>query len=122
MKRIALLLGMVAFVLSNAHSVFAVESLKKTVAVFDFENDSGFAGYVSLGQDFGTQLSDALIKTGKFIVLSRLASIATTIAVLAWHFHSQVSEPVRHSCKARPMATVNARATPISLPSCRVFF
>ena len=71
MKRIALLLGMVVFVLSNAHSVFAVESLKKTVAVFDFDNASGFVGSVTLGQDFGTQLSDALIKTGKFIVLSR---------------------------------------------------
>ena len=52
-------------------NVFALEALKKTVAVFDFQNDSGWSGTATLGQDFGTQLSDALVQSGKFIVLSR---------------------------------------------------
>jgi len=52
-------------------NVFALDALKKTVAVFDFQNDSGWQGSTTLGQDFGTQLSDALVQSGKFIVLSR---------------------------------------------------
>ncbi|MCD4779647.1 MAG: hypothetical protein K8S27_03745 [Candidatus Omnitrophica bacterium] len=50
---------------------YAVKSLKKTVAVFDFKNDSGFRSKGNLGQDFSTQLNDALIQSGEFIVLSR---------------------------------------------------
>ncbi len=49
----------------------AVKALKKTVAVFEFTNDSGFSSSVTLGQDFSTQLNDALIQSGEFIVLSR---------------------------------------------------
>ena len=52
-------------------SVQAAKALKKTVAVFDFSNDSGFTSSVTLGQDFSTQLSDALIQSGEFIVLTR---------------------------------------------------
>lgn len=70
MKR-ALIIGMAVLALIGAGNVFAVESLKKTVAVFDFENDSGFRSFANLGQDFGTQLSDALVQSGKFIVLAR---------------------------------------------------
>ena len=50
---------------------FAATALKKTVAVFDFKNDSGFKAKIGLGKDFSMQLSDALIQSGKFIVLSR---------------------------------------------------
>jgi curli biogenesis system outer membrane secretion channel CsgG len=52
---------------------------KKTIAVTSFENASGLRSYINLGDDFSTQLSDALIQSGKFIVLSRtdLASVLT---------------------------------------------
>ena len=49
----------------------ALENLKKTVAVFDFENDSGYRGAVRLGNDFTVQLTDALVQSGKFNVLTR---------------------------------------------------
>jgi curli biogenesis system outer membrane secretion channel CsgG len=49
----------------------ALENLKKTVAVFDFQNDSGFSGSVNLGSDFTMQLTDALLQSGKFNVLTR---------------------------------------------------
>ncbi|MCF7870090.1 MAG: hypothetical protein K9L84_04990 [Candidatus Omnitrophica bacterium] len=44
---------------------------KKTVAVVGFENASGLRSYINLGDDFTTQLTDALIQSGKFTVLSR---------------------------------------------------
>lgn len=50
---------------------FSADSLKKTVAVFEFKNDSGYSSYANLGQDFSMQLSDALIQSGKFKVLTR---------------------------------------------------
>lgn len=70
MKRMVILMVM-GLILGHSKDIFALEGLKKTVAVFDFQNDSGFAGAITLGQDFGTQLSDALVQSGKFIVLSR---------------------------------------------------
>ena len=53
------------------NDALALENLKKTVAVFDFENDSGFRGEVRLGDDFTMQLTDALLQSGKFNVLTR---------------------------------------------------
>lgn len=47
------------------------EALKKTVAVFDFKNDSGYHSILRIGRDFSMQLSDALIKSKRFIVLTR---------------------------------------------------
>jgi len=44
---------------------------KKTIAVVGFENASGIAGFVNLGDDFTTQLTDALMQTEKFTILSR---------------------------------------------------
>jgi curli biogenesis system outer membrane secretion channel CsgG len=44
---------------------------KKTIAVARFENTSGINSYIALGDDFSAQLSDALIQSGMFIVLSR---------------------------------------------------
>ena len=45
--------------------------LKKTIAVADFKNAAGIESTISLGNDFSAQLTDALIQSGKFIVLSR---------------------------------------------------
>jgi len=67
------LIGFAVLVLSVAFATncFAAGALKKTVAVFDFDNDSGYRAKANLGKDFSMQLSDALIQSGKFIVLSR---------------------------------------------------
>ncbi len=63
---------MMSFML-NGYTACDVQAkgLKKTVAVFDFQNDSGYNAYANLGQDFTTQLTDALIQSGDFIILSR---------------------------------------------------
>ena len=45
---------------------------KKTIAVIGFENTSGMRSYVRLGDDFTAQLTESLIQSGKFIVLSRI--------------------------------------------------
>lgn len=71
MKKVILLILLSVFLLISVKDSWAIDSLKKTVAVFDFQNDSGFVGSINLGRDFGTQLSDALVQSGKFIVLSR---------------------------------------------------
>ncbi len=65
-----LILSMVANV-AFVGEAYCASALKKTVAVFDFKNDSGYTSIGNLGQDFSTQLSDALITSGKFIVLTR---------------------------------------------------
>jgi len=57
--------------ISPINPAHAARGIKKTVAVFDFQNDSGYSSKINLGQDFSTQLSDALVQSGKFIVLSR---------------------------------------------------
>ncbi len=45
--------------------------VKKTVAVFDFQNDSGVGAWGDIGRDLSMQLADALVKSGQFIVLER---------------------------------------------------
>ncbi len=70
MKRLLFLFGAV-FLFANIQPSLATAALKKTVAVFDFKNDSGYNSLGNLGQDFSTQLSDALVKSGKFVVLTR---------------------------------------------------
>ncbi|MBN2119674.1 MAG: hypothetical protein JW734_01285 [Candidatus Omnitrophica bacterium] len=45
--------------------------LKKTVAVSNFENRSGWRGEIKLGDGMASQLTDALIQSGKFVVLER---------------------------------------------------
>jgi curli biogenesis system outer membrane secretion channel CsgG len=69
MRKVLILTAL--FILFSLQESFALNALKKTIAVFDFENDSGIDGWYNIGQDFGTQLSDALLRTEKFIVLSR---------------------------------------------------
>ena len=57
--------------LAAAGTSEAAQALKKTIAVFDFDNDSGYTSWANIGQDLSMQLSDALVQSGKFIVLSR---------------------------------------------------
>jgi len=70
MKKLFLYLGVILalFLPVDSH---AAKGLKKTVAVFEFSNDSGYNSIANLGDDFSMQLSDALIQSGKFIVLTR---------------------------------------------------
>lgn len=69
-KGIVLVLSL-AMILAMTTASFCAEALKKTVAVFEFQNNSGYTSMANLGQDFSAQLSDALIQSGKFIVLTR---------------------------------------------------
>lgn len=71
MKRSIIVTALLIGSLVTVPGAHAAKALKKTVAVFDFSNDSGFSSSVTLGQDFSMQLSDALIQSGEFIVLSR---------------------------------------------------
>ena len=69
MRRIGVLLLGILFgivLLGNAGP-----RVKKTVAVFDFQNDSGVRAWGDIGRDFSMQLADALVKSGQFIVLER---------------------------------------------------
>lgn len=67
------------FLFSAGASIFAqnqpqsgrLSGPKKTIAVARFENTSGINSYIALGDDFSAQLSDALIQSGMFTVLSR---------------------------------------------------
>ncbi|MBN3040658.1 MAG: zinc-ribbon domain-containing protein [Candidatus Omnitrophica bacterium] len=53
---------------SSSHSL---SGPKKTIAVVGFENSSGLSSYIRMGDDFTSQLTDALIQSGQFTVLSR---------------------------------------------------
>ncbi|MFA5272144.1 MAG: CsgG/HfaB family protein [Candidatus Omnitrophota bacterium] len=55
----------------NKSSAVKLSSPRKTIAVTRFDNSSGIASYLTLGDDFAAQLTDALKQSGKFIVLSR---------------------------------------------------
>ncbi|MCK5180159.1 MAG: hypothetical protein KAR32_11575 [Candidatus Omnitrophica bacterium] len=70
MKMLPFILSLIISFLP-VNDALALENLKKTVAVFDFKNDSGFSGAVRLGDDFTVQLIDALMQSGKFNVLTR---------------------------------------------------
>jgi len=70
MKR-TLLFAVLILSLSLVPDVHAAKPLKKTIAVFDFQNDSGYSSIANIGQDLSIQLSDALVQSGKFVVLSR---------------------------------------------------
>jgi curli biogenesis system outer membrane secretion channel CsgG len=72
MKKNALIgLMVITLGLNFTTTAFSAEALKKTVAVFEFQNDSGFSSIANLGEDFSMQLSDALVQSGKFNVLTR---------------------------------------------------
>jgi len=70
-SKVLIFLTVVALSLGWTTAGFCSGALKKTVAVFEFQNDSGYSSIATLGQDFSTQLSDALVQSGKFIVLTR---------------------------------------------------
>ena len=60
--------------LQNPASVVAAPpSPKKIVAVADFENKSGVWAQINIGQGMADMLTDALMKSGQFIVLERQA-------------------------------------------------
>jgi len=72
-------LGVFFLIFCMVFNVYGLSAMKKTVAVIDFSNDSGYNSLPNLGRDFSMQLSDALIQSGKFIVLSR-KSLNTVMA------------------------------------------
>ena len=63
----------VLLVLTAASTVFAQQSLKKLVAVEEFENKAGAASNWKIGTGMADMLTDALIHSGNFIVLERQA-------------------------------------------------
>jgi len=65
------IVGLVLFLSFITSNPAFAAGLKKTVAVFEFENDSGYHAWVNMGHDFSDQLSDSLVQSGDFIVLSR---------------------------------------------------
>jgi len=71
---------------------FAGKEPKKRVAVVDFENEAGYTRWGDLGGGMAEKLIEALIDTGKFVVLERQA----LTDVLAEHNLSNVAhvEPV----------------------------
>ncbi|MDP2653083.1 MAG: CsgG/HfaB family protein [Candidatus Omnitrophota bacterium] len=70
-KNVFAVLAALVLGLGGAATDSCADALKKTVAVFEFKNDSGYSSIGNLGQDFSTQLSDSLVQSGKFIVLTR---------------------------------------------------
>ena len=71
MKKVLTFLVVMVLSLGWTTVGFCTDALKKTVAVFEFKNDSGYSSWGTIGQDFSTQLSDSLVQSGKFIVLTR---------------------------------------------------
>ncbi len=55
----------------NNVPVVKLSSPRKTIAVTRFQNNSGIVSYLTMGDDFAAQLTDALKQSGRFIVLSR---------------------------------------------------
>jgi len=71
MKKLGITLGILILLFCNAGNSHALDALKKTVAVFDFENSVNTWGGWKIGRDFATQLTDSLVQSNKFTVLSR---------------------------------------------------
>lgn len=55
----------------RARPVVGVPMLKKRIAVTHFENKANWQGQVELGHGFADSLADALVKTGRYIVVER---------------------------------------------------
>ena len=68
--KIGIPIMMSIFIFSTSHLSYALR-LKKTIAVSRFENKTNYVGQIRLGDAMADQLTDALIKTGKFVVLER---------------------------------------------------
>jgi len=70
MRKVAFVLILMC-TLIHVDSALALKNIKKTVAVCEFVNDSGYRSEHQLAQDLTTQLSDALVQSGKFNVMTR---------------------------------------------------
>ena len=57
MKKWIIVAIMMMFLTVGVNVCFAAKALKKTVAVFDFDNDSGYRSKATLGKDFSTQFN-----------------------------------------------------------------
>lgn len=57
--------------LTQEASSSTLSELKKTVAVSRFENKAGISSQMKLGSGMADMLADALIQSGKFVVLER---------------------------------------------------
>ncbi|MCX7824116.1 MAG: hypothetical protein N2689_00980 [Verrucomicrobiae bacterium] len=57
--------------IAQAQQAGGMTGIKKRIAVTKFENKSNYQGQVELGTGFADSLADALIKTGRFIVVER---------------------------------------------------
>ena len=69
-KELGIMVIFVAVCMVFSSSVFA-SGLKKTIAVAEFENRADYSGQVNLGSGMADQLTDALMQTGKFVVVER---------------------------------------------------
>ena len=66
------LFGLICLVLSGAFlTSYAEAGHKKIVAVSRFENKTAYSGQVNLGDGMADQLTDALMQSGRFVVLER---------------------------------------------------
>src|SRR3989338_2754982 len=71
-KNIGLIAAVFTFIISLwATDAFAQENYKKIVAVSRFENSTNQEGLANIGTGMADQLADALIQSGKFVVLER---------------------------------------------------
>ena len=72
MFRKVLLFSLICLVLSGGLiTSYAMAGHKKIVAVSRFDNKTSYSGQVNLGDGMADQLTDALMQSGKFIVLER---------------------------------------------------
>ena len=70
LKNLCFVLIFVSVFISWASKAFA-DQLKKTVAVSRFDNRSGWSGEANLGTGLADQLNNALVESGKFVVIER---------------------------------------------------
>jgi curli biogenesis system outer membrane secretion channel CsgG len=70
LKAIVSILLVAACFLSVSNHCFAA-SLKKVIAVSRFENKTNYSGQINLGDGMADQLADALMQSGKFVVVER---------------------------------------------------
>ncbi len=69
-KEMVFCVSLFLFLSVSAQDGFCAQ-LKKTIAVSRFENNTDVAGQASIGTGMADQLADALIQSGKFVVIER---------------------------------------------------
>ncbi len=70
-NKIVIMVALVALCLFAVSSTARAAQLKKVIAVSRFENRTNYSGQWNLGSGMADQLTDALIQSGKFIVVER---------------------------------------------------